>query len=170
MLSADGIGSDIPTMAIAIHLNGAVHTIDVTEDMPLLWAVREVIGQTGTKFGCGIGVCGACTVLIDGAAERACVVPVGELAGRKVTTIEGLGAKGLHPVQMAWIAHDIPQCGYCQPGFVMQVVDLLTNQPELADADLEAAITNVCRCGTYPGMRRAIADARAAMAKGRRAA
>jgi isoquinoline 1-oxidoreductase alpha subunit len=159
-------------MAIDIHLNGTVHTIDVPEDMPLLWAVREVVGLTGTKFGCGIGVCGACTVHIDGAAERACVVPVGELGGRKVTTIEGLGsdgqgAGGLHPVQSAWIAHDIPQCGYCQPGFVMQVVDLLTNQPELADGDLEAAITNVCRCGTYPRMREAIADARAAMAKGK---
>ena len=160
-----GIGPDNLPMAIAIHLNGVVHAIDVPEDMPLLWAVREVIGQTGTKFGCGIGVCGACTVLIDGAAERACAVPVGELGERKVTTIEGLGAKALHPVQAAWIAHDIPQCGYCQPGFVMQVVDLLTNQPELADGDLEAAITNVCRCGTYPRMRQAIADARAAMAK-----
>ena len=152
-------------MAIEIRLNDAVHSIDVPDDMPLLWAIREVVGLTGTKFGCGVGVCGACTVLIDGAAERACVVPVAELGSRKVTTIEGLGADGLHPVQSAWIEHNVPQCGYCQPGFVMQVVDLLSNQPELADADLEAAISNVCRCGTYPRMRKAIAAARAAMTK-----
>jgi len=166
-LSGPGRGRDSAGMAIEIRLNGAVHAIDVPGEMPLLWAVREVVGLTGTKFGCGIGVCGACTVLIDGAAERACVVPVSELGAREVVTIEGLGAAGLHPVQTAWIDHNVPQCGYCQPGFVMQVVDLLTNQPELSDADLEAAISNVCRCGTYPKMRQAIAAARAAMAKAR---
>jgi isoquinoline 1-oxidoreductase alpha subunit len=155
-------------MAVSIHLNGVVHTLDIPGEMPLLWAVREVVGLTGTKFGCGVGVCGACTLHIDGAAERACVLPVSELGARKVTTIEGLGARGLHPVQAAWIAHDIPQCGYCQPGFVMQVVDLLTNSPELGDAELEAAITNICRCGTYPRMGEAIAEARAAMNKGKR--
>jgi isoquinoline 1-oxidoreductase alpha subunit len=154
-------------MPLSIHLNGDLHSVDVPAEMPLLWAIREVVGLTGTKFGCGVGICGACTVLIDGSAERSCVVPVGELGDRKVMTIEGLGAKALHPVQTAWIAHNVPQCGYCQPGFVMQLVDLLTNSPELSDADLEAAISNICRCGTYPRMREAIAEARAAMQSGR---
>lgn len=150
-------------MSISLSINGEPHRLDVPDDMPLLWAIREAAGLTGTKYGCGVGVCGACTVHIDGAAERSCVLPVGEVGARAVTTIEGLGAKALHPVQQAWIAADIPQCGYCQPGFVMQVADLLANSPTLSDDDLVGAISNVCRCGTYPRMRDAIAKARAAM-------
>ncbi|MFC0204601.1 (2Fe-2S)-binding protein [Novosphingobium soli] len=150
-------------MSISLSINGEHHDLDAPGDMPLLWALREVAGLTGTKYGCGIGVCGACTVHLDGAAERSCLLPVGEVGARAVTTIEGLGGTGLHPVQQAWVAADIPQCGYCQPGFVMQVADLLANNPGLGDDEIVAAVSNVCRCGTYPRMRGAIAEARAAM-------
>lgn len=150
-------------MSVTINVNGSAHRLDVPADMPLLWAIREVVGLTGTKFGCGVGVCGACTVLIDGAAERSCAITVGDVGSRPVSTIEDLGKDGLHPVQQAWIEHHIPQCGYCQPGFIMQVVDLLKNTPEISDSEINSAITNVCRCGTYPRMPAAIRAARAAM-------
>lgn len=152
-------------MSIAITVNGDRIDLDVPAEMPLLWAIREVAGLTGTKYGCGIGVCGACTVHVDGAAERSCLLPVGEVGDRKIVTIEGLGQHGLHPVQQSWIAQNVAQCGYCQPGFIMQVSDLLTNNPELTDAQLYDAVNNVCRCGTYGAMRLAIAAARKAMAK-----
>lgn len=152
-------------MTTSITVNGERLELDVPADMPLLWALREIAGLTGTKYGCGIGVCGACTIHVDGIAERACLLPVGELRTRKVTTIEGLGKDKLHPVQQAWIEENVAQCGYCQPGFVMQVSDLLANNPKLSDADLMAAVNNVCRCGTYTAMRSAIAKARRVMAK-----
>ena len=153
-------------MSVTITVNGTRHTLDVPPDMPLLWAVRDAIGLTGTKYGCGVGVCGACTLHLDGVAERGCTVPVGEVGTRKVTTIEGVGtADALHPVQQAWVTHNVPQCGYCQPGFIMQIIDMLQNTPELSDDELTAAVTNVCRCGTYPRMPAAIAEARAALSK-----
>ena len=150
---------------LSINVNGDQLGMDVPADMPLLWALREVAGLTGTKYGCGIGVCGACTVHLDGAAERSCLLPVGDVGTRKIVTIEGLGKDVLHPVQRAWMAANIPQCGYCQPGFIMQVADLLANNPKLSDGDLIGAINNICRCGTYPRMYAAIAEARTAMAK-----
>lgn len=151
-------------MTIALDVNGTRHDLDIPDEMPLLWAIREVIGLTGTKFGCGVGVCGACTVLVAGSAERACSLVAGDVAGRPVTTIEQVGKDGLHPVQEAWIAHNVPQCGFCQPGFIMAAIDLLTNSPQLTDDELRGSISNICRCGTYPSMARAIAEARATMA------
>ncbi len=151
-------------MSVSLLVNGKRHELDVPSDMPLLWVLREAAGLTGTKYGCGIGVCGACTVHLDGVAERSCLLPVGEVGARTVTTIEGLAGAALHPVQQAWIDHNVPQCGYCQSGFIMAVADLLTNSPDMTDDDLIAATTNICRCGTYSAMRAAIADARAAMA------
>lgn len=148
---------------ITLNVNGSSHELDVPAEMPLLWAIRDVVGLTGTKYGCGAGICGACTVLVNGVAERSCVLPVGEIGDGVVTTIEQVGGADLHPVQTAWIAHNVPQCGYCQSGFIMQIVDLLTNSPELSDEDLLASITNICRCGTYPRMPQAILDARAAL-------
>jgi isoquinoline 1-oxidoreductase alpha subunit len=142
---------------IELTLNGKVVRLEVAPETPLLWAIREQAGLTGTKFGCGIGACGACTVHIDGAAVRACVVPVAGVAGRIVTTIEGLGAPSrLHAIQAAWIEHQVPQCGYCQSGMIMAVAALLAQNPTPADADIDAAITNICRCGTYERIRRAI--------------
>lgn len=152
-------------MGISITVNGDALDLDVPADMPLLWALRDIAGLTGTKYGCGIGVCGACTIQVDGVAERACLLPVGELADRNIVTIEGLGKDGLHPVQQSWIEENVAQCGYCQPGFIMQVSDLLANNPDLGDGDIMAATVNICRCGTYPSMRTAIAKARASMAK-----
>jgi isoquinoline 1-oxidoreductase alpha subunit len=152
-------------MTIAITVNGERLELDAPSQMPLLWALREVAGLTGTKYGCGIGICGACTVHVDGAAERACVLPIGELGERRVVTIEGLGKDKLHPVQRAWIEENVAQCGYCQPGFIMQVTDLLANSPKLTDAELMAAVSNVCRCGTYTAMRSAIAKARGMMGR-----
>lgn len=152
-------------MTISITVNGERLELDVPADMPLLWALREIAGLTGTKYGCGIGVCGACTIHIDGTAERACLLPVGELGDRKVLTIEGLGKDKRHPVQQAWIDENVAQCGYCQPGFIMQVSDLLANNPKLSDDDLMTAINNVCRCGTYAAMRIAIAKTRETMAQ-----
>lgn len=154
-------------MSFTLNVNGKRHTVDVPGEMPLLWAVREIIGLTGTKFGCGVGVCGACTVLVDGAAERSCTLQVSDIGDRQVTTIEQLGAEALHPIQQSWIEHNIPQCGYCQPGFIMAAVDLLTNQPDMSDEQVAASLTNICRCGTYPRMGAAIAEAREQMkAKG----
>lgn len=125
--------------------------------MPLLWALRDLLKLTGTKYGCGIAQCGACTVHVDGKAVRSCVVPVATVAGKSVTTIEGLAADGeLHPVQAAWIDEQVPQCGYCQPGMIMTAAALLAENPAPTDADIDRSITNICRCGTYPRIRRAI--------------
>lgn len=147
----------------SISINGTNHELTIPGETPLLWAIRDIVGLTGTKYGCGVGVCGACTVLVDGMATRSCTMPVSEVGASKVVTIEHIGASGLHPVQAAWVEHNIPQCGYCQPGFIMQVVDLLDNSPELSDEDLIASITNICRCGTYTRMPEAIAEARKLM-------
>ena len=142
---------------IALSVNGKTYNLDVEDDTPLLWALRDTIGLTGTKYGCGIAQCGACTVLIDGAPTRSCQAPVGSLAGRAVTTIEALAQNGrLHPVQQAWIDLDVPQCGYCQSGMIMAAVALLRGKPKPTDADIDAAITNICRCGTYQRVRAAI--------------
>jgi len=142
---------------IELTLNGAPMRLDVLPEMPLLWAIREQAGLTGTKFGCGIGACGACTVLIDGMPVRSCVTPIESVAGRSVTTIEGLApSEGLHAVQEAWIEHQVPQCGYCQSGMILAVASLLERNAHPSDADIDAAITNICRCGTYERIRGAI--------------
>jgi isoquinoline 1-oxidoreductase alpha subunit len=142
---------------ITLSVNGKSYNLDVEDDTPLLWVLRDTIGLTGTKYGCGIAQCGACTVLIDGAPTRSCQVPAGGLAGRSVTTIEALAQNGnLHPVQQAWIDLDVPQCGYCQSGMIMAVVALLRAKPQPTDADIDAAITNICRCGSYQRVRAAI--------------
>ena len=142
---------------IRLQINGKTHDVDVDPETPLLWVIREWIGMTGTKFGCGIAQCGACSVHIDGAVMRSCSVPVGSVAAGKITTIEGLSADGLsHPVQKAWLAHEVPQCGYCQSGQIMAAAALLTEIPKPTDADIDAAMTNICRCGTYNRIRAAI--------------
>lgn len=140
-----------------LFVNGAKIDVDVEPDTPLLWALRENAGLTGTKYGCGIGQCGACTVHIDGQAVRSCSVTVGDVAGKKITTIEGLAQNGaLHRVQQAWIDHDVPQCGYCQSGMIMAVAALLAEKPNPSDQDIDNAITNICRCGTFQQVREAI--------------
>ena len=140
-----------------LTINGKTLDVDVDPATPLLWAIREQIGLTGTKYGCGVAQCGSCTVLIDGAAVRSCVVPVSAAAGKKITTIEGLAANGvLTKVQKAWLEHDVPQCGYCQSGMIMAVTALLNEKPKPTDADIDAAITNICRCGTFQQVREAI--------------
>jgi isoquinoline 1-oxidoreductase alpha subunit len=140
-----------------LTINGKQHDLKVAPDTPLLWAIREWVGLTGTKYGCGIAQCGACTVHIDGEATRSCQVPVGSVEGKKITTIEGLAANGkLHPVQQAWLDHDVPQCGYCQSGMIMAVAALLKEKPKPTDADINDAITNICRCGTFQQVREAI--------------
>jgi isoquinoline 1-oxidoreductase subunit alpha len=141
---------------ITIEVNGTSRQIDIEPDTPLLWVLRDIVGLTGTKFGCGIAQCGACTVHIDGRPMRSCSVPIGALDGAKVTTIEGLSPDNSHPVQRAWIAEDVPQCGYCQSGQIMATVAFLKNFPSPTDADINANITNICRCGTYERLRRAI--------------
>jgi isoquinoline 1-oxidoreductase alpha subunit len=152
---------------ISFTLNSAPVVVDAPDDMPLLWVLRDVLGLTGTKYGCGRALCGACTVHIDGTAARCCVLPVSAVAGRSVTTIEGLIADGaLHPVQEAWIAEQVPQCGYCQPGMIMAVASFLKTTPAPDDAAIDAAITNICRCGTYPRIRKAIHRAAAALEAG----
>jgi len=140
-----------------LSVNGKTHSVDVEDDTPLLWVLRDTIGLTGTKYGCGIAQCGACTVHIDGAAVRSCSLPVSEAEGKQITTIEGLARNGvLHPVQKAWLEHDVPQCGYCQSGMIMAVAALLTDKPKPTDADIDSAITNMCRCGTFQQVRAAI--------------
>jgi isoquinoline 1-oxidoreductase alpha subunit len=143
-------------MAI-LTVNGATHEVDVESDMPLLWVLRDTLGLMGTKYGCGAALCGACTVHVDGAPVRSCMLPVGAAAGKAITTIEGLSQNGaLHPVQRAWLDLDVPQCGYCQSGIIMAVAALLTDKPKPSDAEIDAAITNICRCGTYQRIRAAI--------------
>jgi len=140
-----------------LTINGTAHDIDVDPSTPLLWAIRENVGLTGTKYGCGIAQCGACTVHIDGVATRSCGVVVSDAIGKQITTIEGLAANGvLHKVQKAWIEHDVPQCGYCQSGMIMAVAALLKEKPKPTDADIDAAITNICRCGTFQQVREAV--------------
>ena len=145
---------------ITLTVNGAARQLDVAPEMPLLWALRETLALTGTKYGCGMALCGACTVHVDGTPIRACVTPVSAVAGKQVTTIEGLSAKTDHPVQRAWIQHDVPQCGYCQSGQIMQAAALLKTTPNPTDAQIDAAMSgNICRCGTYQRIRAAIKTA-----------
>lgn len=142
---------------IRFSLNGAEVSVDVPGQMPLLWVLRDTLGLTGTKYGCGMALCGACTVHIEGRAARSCVVPVAAIEGQRVTTIEGLAVNDvLHPVQQAWVDEQVPQCGYCQPGMIMAVAAFLTENPEPDDEAINSSITNICRCGTYPRIRRAI--------------
>lgn len=142
---------------ISFTLNNSVVEVDVPGGMPLLWVLRDTLGLTGTKYGCGIALCGACTIHIDGVATRCCVLPVAAAAGRSVTTIEGLGSLTQpHPVQQAWIDEQVPQCGYCQPGMIMAVSAFLKTTPDPDDAQIDQSITNICRCGTYPRIRKAI--------------
>ena len=142
---------------VALTINGQSHNIDVDPTTPLLWVIREQAGLTGTKYGCGIAQCGACTVHVDGQAVRSCSMPVSDAAGKKIVTIEGLAVNGaLNKVQAAWLANDVPQCGYCQSGMIMAVTALLAEKPKPTDADIDAAITNICRCGTYQQVREAI--------------
>jgi isoquinoline 1-oxidoreductase alpha subunit len=141
----------------ALSINGKSYDVDVEPDTPLLWVLRDTIGLTGTKYGCGIAQCGACTVHIDGVATRSCQVPVGTVGSKQIATIESLAHNGkLHPVQQAWLDLDVPQCGYCQSGMIMAAVSLLQQKPKPTDADIDAAITNICRCGTYQRIRAAI--------------
>ena len=147
---------------IELHINGRTRQLDADPEMPLLWALRDIAGLTGTKYGCGIAQCGACTVLVDGQPARSCQVRVGDLAGRRVTTIEGLHPEGRHPVQLAWISEGVPQCGFCQSGQIMSAAALLAQTPRPTDADINAAMNgHICRCGTYQRMRAAIHHAAA---------
>lgn len=143
------------------QLNGKQVSLDVDPEMPLLWAIRDEVGLTGTKFGCGKGLCGACTVHLNGQAIRSCITPVAAIAGQSVTTIEGLSeSEDLHPVQKSWIAHNVPQCGYCQSGQLMSASALLASNPNPSDEDIDAAMSgNICRCGTYPRIRKAVKQA-----------
>jgi len=142
---------------ITLNLNGRDTTLDVDEDMPLLWALRDIAGLTGTKYGCGMALCGACTVHLEGAPVRSCVTPVRAVSGKRVITIEGLSSDNSHPVQRAWIELDVPQCGYCQSGQIMSAAALLAQNPQPTDADIDAAMAgNICRCGTYQRIRAAI--------------
>jgi isoquinoline 1-oxidoreductase alpha subunit len=143
-------------MAITLVVNGIAHTVDVEPETPLLWVLRDSLKLTGTKFGCGIAQCGACTVLVDGQAIRSCSFPVSAVRGAPITTIEGLSSDGTHPVQLAWIEYDVPQCGYCQSGQIMAAVALLKQKPKPSEDDINAFMTNICRCGTYLRIRQAI--------------
>jgi len=142
---------------IRLTINGKTHDVDVDANTPLLWAIREQVGLTGTKYGCGVAQCGACTVHVDGSPVRSCSVPAAAMQGRKITTIEGLASGGtLTKVQNAWIEHEVPQCGYCQSGMIMAAAALLKAKPRPTDADIDAAMTNICRCGTFQEVRKAI--------------
>jgi isoquinoline 1-oxidoreductase alpha subunit len=141
---------------IPLVVNGKEHKVDASPDMPLLWVLRDVVGLTGTKYGCGMALCGSCTVHLDGEPVRSCILPVSAAEGKKIVTIEGLSPKGDHPVQKAWVEHQVPQCGYCQSGMVMAAAALLAKTPKPTDADIDAGITNICRCGTYVRIRAAI--------------
>ncbi len=144
-------------MAVSFTLNGKPQSVDVDPQMPLLWVLRDTLNMTGTKFGCGMALCGACTVHINGEATRSCVTPISAVAGKKITTIEGLSEEGNHPVQQAWIEIDVPQCGYCQCGQIMSAAALLTKKPNPTDADIDDFMSgNICRCGTYQRIRKAI--------------
>src|SRR3954453_9855161 len=154
-------------MGFAIKVNGQTHSVDVDDDTPLLWVLRDVLGMTGTKFGCGMALCGACTVHVDGAPTRACVTPISSVASKKVTTIEGLSPDRAHPIQKAWVAEDVPQCGYCQSGQIMTAAALLAKTANPSDADIDEAMrNNICRCGTYQSIRRAVHLAAELRAKG----
>ena len=141
---------------IKLKVNGETHSIDVDAEVPLLWVIRDELRLTGTKFGCGIGACGACTVLVDGQLRRSCVLPVSAAAGTEIVTIEGISKDKAHPVQQAWIAESVPQCGYCQSGMILTAISLLHQNPHPTDADIDRAMTNLCRCGTYNRVRKAI--------------
>jgi isoquinoline 1-oxidoreductase subunit alpha len=142
---------------VRLTINGSSIDVDVNPSTPLLWAIREQVGLTGTKYGCGIAQCGACTVHVDGKAVRSCILPVSAAEGKQITTIEGLAAGGvLHKVQQAWLDHEVPQCGYCQAGMIMAVAALLKDKPKPTDADIDTTITNICRCGTFQQVREAI--------------
>ncbi len=144
-------------MSYLLNVNGENRVIDVNGDTPLLWVVRENLGLTGTKFGCGVGLCGACTVHLEGTAVRSCTVPIRAVSSNsRITTIEGLSKDRSHPLQIAWIAEQVPQCGYCQPGMLMAAAALLREKPEPNERDIDTAMTNLCRCGTYPRVKRAI--------------
>ncbi len=152
---------------ISLNVNGKKYTVDVDPKMPLLWVVRETLGLMGTKYGCGMGVCGACTVIIDGNAVRSCITPVSTAAEKEIITIEGISGEVGHPVQRAWIAEDVPQCGYCQSGQIMQAAALLGKNPKPTDVDIDRAMSgNICRCGTYQRIRKAIHTASEIMAEG----
>jgi isoquinoline 1-oxidoreductase alpha subunit len=153
-------------VAISFVLNGKSHTVDVSPEMPLLWVLRDTLSMTGTKFGCGMALCGACTVHIEGQAARSCVTPVSTVAGKMITTIEGLSTDASHPVQQAWMEINVPQCGYCQPGQIMSAVALLTKNASPTDAEIDGAMSgNICRCGTYQRIRKAIHRAAAMQSK-----
>jgi aerobic-type carbon monoxide dehydrogenase small subunit (CoxS/CutS family) len=139
-----------------LNINGSQHNVDVEADTPLLWVLRDEVALTGTKFGCGLGLCGACTVLLKGRAVRSCVVPVSAVGDQPIVTIEGLSKDKSHPVQRAWVAENVPQCGYCQSGMILATVALLNNKPHPTDAEIDLAVTNLCRCGTYNRIRKAI--------------
>ncbi len=156
----------IPMAAITLTVNSKRNIVDVDPDTPLLWVLRDTLGLTGTKFGCGMALCGACTVHLDGEAIRSCVTPVSSVTGKKIITIEGLSPDRSHPLQRAWIAEDVPQCGYCQPGQIMAAAALLAKRPRPSDADIDAMMSgNICRCGTYQRIRRAIHRAAAGGAR-----
>jgi isoquinoline 1-oxidoreductase subunit alpha len=147
---------------VSLNVNGAEHKVDADPDMPLLWALRDVLGLTGTKFGCGMAQCGACTVHVDGEARRSCMSPIGTLVGRKITTIEGLSPDGQHPLQKAWLEVNAPQCGYCQVGQIMSAAALLREKPKPTDQEIDTALAgNLCRCGTYLRIREAVKKAAA---------
>jgi isoquinoline 1-oxidoreductase subunit alpha len=141
---------------IKLTVNGKTHDLDVESDTPLLWVIRDEVGLTGTKFGCGVGACGACTVLLEGEPTRSCVLPLSAVAGKSITTIEGLSADKSHPVQKAWIAESVPQCGYCQSGMILTAAALLKRKTQPTDMEIDSAMTNICRCGTYDRVRKAI--------------
>ena len=147
-------------MSLQLLVNGTKHTVDIDGDTPLLWVLRDILGLVGTKYGCGEGLCGACTVHLDGKAIRSCKWPASKVAGKKITTIEGLSRDGDHALQKAWVEHDVPQCGYCQPGQIMRAAALLTEKKQPSDAEIDAAMNgNLCRCGTYNRIRDAIKSA-----------